>query len=255
MAITVTKRHNAGNNSAGTSWAFSPTSDFSSGSHAALFIAADNSSTNGDTNNISSVTDSLGNTWTKYQGPLYDPGSANQGVQGGVFSTPMDAGTITTSTTITVNFGASTTAKGAVLFEVTPTTGYKIVYSASGDDTAGATTTAPSMVTGTITANNLVICGVFAEYGSDYSITFDSDTSNGSWSSGYQGTVGTGTTGITVFVQYKVVTGTATQTHNMTTNSMDVHASWIEFSEIPASAGLIIGGKINNGLTLGRIIR
>ena len=83
----------------------------------------------------------------------------------------------------------------------------------------------------------------------------DSDTARGSWSSRTSIGVGTEVSGVKLSTQYKVVTGTGTQTFNVSvTFSCDMTGSWIELSEVPASAGLIIGGKINSGLTHGRII-
>lgn len=253
MAITATVRYSNGGTSSETAFTFSPSSNFTAGTFAVLFVAADNSATNGASNNITSVTDSLGNTWTKYQGPLYDPGLANQGIQGGVFTTSMDAGTITTSTAISVNFGAATTAKVVVLHEVAPTTGYRIVYSSSGDGT-GTTNALFSETTGSITANNIVLCVCFIE-GNYGLMDADSDTTRGSWSSRTALGVGTSTLGVRLSTQYKVVTGTGTQTFDVSVpTTVDMIGSWIELSEVPASAGLIIGGKINSGLTLGRIV-
>lgn len=253
MAITATVRYSNGGTSSETAFTFSPSSNFTAGTFAVLFVAADNSATNGASNNITSVTDSLGNTWTKYQSPLYDPGSANQGIQGGVFTTSMDAGTITTSTSISVNFGDATAAKAVVLHEVTPTAGYRIVYSSSGDG-SGTTSVSFSETTGSITANNIVLCACFME-GNYNLFAEDSDTTRGSWSSRTAIGVGTLASGVKLSTQYKVVTGTGTQTFDVSvTTSCDMVGSWIELSEVPASAGLIIGGKINSGLTHGRII-
>jgi len=253
MAITATVRYSNGGTSSETAFTFSPASDFTAGSFAVMFVAADNSAAGGASNNITSVTDSLGNTWTKYQSPLYDPESANQGIQGGVFTTSMDAGTITTSTAISVNFGDATTAKVVVLHEVTPTTGYRIVYSSSGNGN-GTTNAMFSEITGSITANNIVLCVCFMEGNYDLNAA-DSDTARGSWSSRTSIGVGTEVSGVKLSTQYKVVTGTGTQTFNVSvTFSCDMTGSWIELSEVPASAGLIIGGKINSGLTHGRII-
>lgn len=253
MAITATVRYSNGGTSSETAFTFSPSSNFTAGTFAVLFVAADNSATNGASNNITSVTDSLGNTWTKYQSPLYDPGSANQGIQGGVFTTSMDAGTITTSTTISVNFESVIAAKVVVLHEVAPTTGYRIVYSSSGDG-SGTTSELFSETTGSITANNIVLCACFMEgyYPLGYA---DSDTTRGNWSSRTSIGAGALTSGVNLVTQYKVVTGTGTQTFNVSVSLVcDMTGSWIELSEVPASAGLIIGGKINNGLTFGRII-
>lgn len=253
MAITATVRYSNGGTSSETAFTFSPASDFTVGTFAVLFVAADNSATNGASNNIDSVTDSLGNTWTKYQSPLYDPGSANQGIQGAVFTTDMYAGVITTSTVISVNFGQATVAKVAALYEVTPDTGYRIVYSSSGNSSA-ATNVVFSETTGSITVNNIVICAYFIE--GNYSLNpEDSDTTRGNWSARTSPGVGSGTSGVKLSTQYKVVTDTGTQTFDVSVaTSCDAIGSWIQLSEVPASAGLIMSGKVISGLTHGRII-
>lgn len=232
MAITINKMVDAGNNASSTSWAPTIDANSAAGSFLVLFVAADNSSSGGSTNNITSVTDSLGNTWTKQQGPVYDTGSANNGIQGAIFTTPMDAGVVLTSSTVTINFGDSTTAKAFLMFEVVPDTGYRIEYVQSGDDTAGATTSSPSLTTGTITSGNVVFGAFFCEYGSGASATQDSDTTNGSWSTYESALGGVGTTGVTVYAQHKIVTGTGTQTYNITFTSTDIHGSWIELAEV-----------------------
>lgn len=253
MAITATVRYGSGNTSSETTFTFSPSTNFNAGSFAVMFVAADNSAAGGASNNITSVTDSLGNTWTKRQGPLYDPGLANQGIQGAVFTTSMDSGTLTTSATISVNFGDATVAKAALIYDVTPTSGYRIVYLSSGNGN-GTTNSLFSETTGSITANNIVLCACYQE--GNYGVNAaDSDTTRGSWSSLIMTTIGVGSSPVTVYSQSKVVTGTGTQTFDVSfIASADMIGSWVELSEVPASAGLIIGGKINNGLTFGRII-
>ena len=65
MAIATTARGTYTNSTAATTSTFSPSGNFAAGSWAALFVSADNASSGGSTNDINTVTDSLGNTWTK----------------------------------------------------------------------------------------------------------------------------------------------------------------------------------------------
>lgn len=61
MALTGTDRGTGTHKTSASSFTLNPGSNFTAGALAVLCIAADNSSTGGSTNNISSVTDSLGN--------------------------------------------------------------------------------------------------------------------------------------------------------------------------------------------------
>lgn len=231
MAITATARGTYTDNAGSTTSTFSPSGNFASGSWAVIFIAADNSASAGGSNNITSVTDDLGNTWTKRNNALYDPGAANAGVQGASFTCPMDKGPLTTSTVITVTFGAATTADCGVLWEVTPSAGWQLAYGTGAVGTGSATTT-PTVTTSSITSGNIVFGGLFNEEGTGQVVTGDADASSGSWSTQQTAAIGTGATGMVVQSQYKVVTGTATQTFNPTLGtSSDVILGWISMFE------------------------
>src|SRR5678815_994066 len=110
----------------------SPASNFAAGATAVLCVAADNSSSGGATNDFTTVTDTLGNTWTKQQAPVFDNGAASAGVQGAIYTTQQNGGTLTTSTTITVSFGSSPVAKTWTLTEVTPAGGKSADIRTSG---------------------------------------------------------------------------------------------------------------------------
>lgn len=236
MAITGTDRGTGSDNTAALTFTLSPASNFSSGTLAVLVVAVDNADTRGEAHSTFTVTDTSGNTWTLRISPLYDPGAASTGIEGAIFTTAQNGGTLTTGTTITVTFDASTTAKAWTLMEVAPTSGYAITY-VTGASGAGIATNTPSITTGSITSGNMVIGGMFNEYGTTQVVTEDADTSNGSWSTQQTAAVGSAASGITVASQRKVVTATATQTYNPTLSLFsDVIMGWIELSETALSA-------------------
>jgi hypothetical protein len=231
MAITGTDRGAAAISTNATTGTFSPASNFAAGSWAVCCIGLNNSNTNGIAYSIFTVTDSLGNTWTKRISPLNDPALANAGVEAAIFTTSMDGGTLTTGTTITITTNVATVARVVTLMEVIPTGGSTIGYVTGASSTATSAT--PSIITGSITSGNMVVAAFFVEFGSDLIITQDADTTNGSWSAQQSTTVGGSLlTGLSMASQRKVVTATATQTYNPTlSSSEDLCIGWIELNE------------------------
>lgn len=239
MAITGTDRGTGTHNTSASSFTLSPSGNFAAGSFAVLVVSADNSASGGSSNNFTTVTDTNSNTWTLRQSPLFDNGAANAGVQGAIYTTPMDGGTLTTGSTITVNFGAATVAKAWTLSEVVPTSGSKIVYVTGGVNT-GTTGTAPTVTTGSITNGNMVVGALFNEQGTGQTVTQDGDSTNGAWSAQQTAEIGTTAAGMSVSSQRKVVTSTAAQTFNPTLGvSSDVILAWVELSELVNVTGTL----------------
>lgn len=247
MALTATNRGSGTNNSANTSWTVTPGSNFTAGALGVLCVAADNGASGGSTNDLgATLTDSLGNIWYKRQAPLFDNGAASAGVQGAIYTSNLSAGAPTTSTTITVTTGASATAKTWTLTEWTAAAGSQAVYLTGGTAT-GATTTAGgayNVTTGTIEVGDGVTCTVAMEAGTTQTLTGDSDTTNGSWSTQQYNEIGSTTSGSAIGSQSKVQTTTAsTQGYNpVTTLACDAVGAWISVREVPikklATAGV-----------------
>lgn len=233
MALTKTGRGTNANTVAGTSFGLSPESNFTAGALAVLCVSADNSVTGGATNNITGVTDSLGNVWRSRQLSICDPGAANAGVQGGIFTTDQSAGALTTGTTITVTFADSTPAKAWALNEVTAAAGSSAMALTGGNGAAQFAATAPTVTTGTIDVNDMVF-GMVAIEGGGAVVTADADTTNGNWSAVQYPWTGSSSGGIGVVVQAKLQTTTAsTQTFNPTLNvARDLVCSWISVREV-----------------------
>ncbi len=230
MALTGTDRGTGTHNTSATTFTLSPGSNFAAGM-AVLVIAADNSSAGGSTENFVSVTDTLGNAWLERLAIVYDPGAANAGVQGAVYTTIQTAGTLTTGTTITVTFGVATTAKAWTLMEVTSGANDEVwfVNAAAGANHTGTTPTVTSLP---ILEANMIIGVLFNEQGTGQTITQDSDSTNGSWSTQQTAEVGTTAAGMSVASQRKVVTATATQSYNPTLGvSSDSAIAWVQLTQ------------------------
>jgi hypothetical protein len=239
MALTGTTRGSGTNNTGAASFSFNPATNFSANLNtcAILFVAADNSSSAGATNDFTTVTDdrSGGSKWTPLQLPIFDNGAASAGVQGAIFMCPT-ASNISTIVNITVNFGSSPTAKTWWLMEIVPGVGKTVTY-LQGGVTAGATTTTPSVVTNSITSGNLVACSIFQEAGTTQTITVDdSDSTNGNWANSnvsQLAKIGTTTSGSVINGNWKVVTANGAQTYNVTLGiSSDLIGAWVEFQEV-----------------------
>jgi hypothetical protein len=233
VAIVGTSRGAGTNNVLGFSFTFSPASNFgNANSWGVLNLSCDNAESGGVAMASILVTDSLGNTWVRRVSPLYDPGTANQGVEGGQFTCLQDKGLLLTSTVITVTTSVQVQAKAWTLEEVTPSTGFQIQYVTGGVNTGSATTT-PTVTTGSITSGDMVIGALFNEQGTGQTVTGDADATNGSWSAQQTAEIGSTAGGQSVSSQRKVVTATATQQYNPTLGvSSDVILSWIQLTEV-----------------------
>ena len=236
MAITGTDRGTAYINTNATTGTFSPASNFAAGSLAVCCIALNNTNTNGDAYSTFTLTDTLGNTWTRRISPLYDPAGANAGVEGAIFTSPMNGGTLATGTVLTITTNVATTRRAVTLMEVVPTDGSTISY-VNGAVGNGSNTTSPTITTGSITSGDMVIGATFNEW-EEAPTTQDTDSTNGSWSTAQSNGGGTTSAGMWVSSQRKVVTATATQTYNVTLNNSDVILGWIQLTETGSSPNI-----------------
>lgn len=234
MALTGSFRGTGTHNTAASSFDLSPVTNFANATSAGvLVISVDNSQGGGAAHNTFTVTDSLGNTWTRVADPLYDPGSASAGVEGAMFFSDLAQGLPQTTDTITVTFGTNVTAKAWVLWEIVSSNGTGVQF-VTGNKNTGAATATPTVTTGTLEVDNIVVCGLFNERGTDQTVTGDSDTTNGTWSSNRTTEIGSTTSGQTVASQVKTITSQGTVTYNPTLGvSSDVILAWIQLQETP----------------------
>ena len=227
-AITVTARGSGNNGTSATSVNISPATTIAAGSMGVICIAVNNAGSGGaSTICAASMTDSVGNLWTERQNGLYDNGAANAGVEIAVYTATIST-QVTSSDTITVSFSTATSAKAWAVWELS-VAGGKVAQYVTGAIGTGSTTGTPTITTGSITSGDAVVGLGGSE--SDDTWTGDSDTTNGSWSTKQSNANGTGTSGMSVISQVKVVSATATQTYNPTLTSCDVILGWISVTE------------------------
>src|SRR5678815_1928593 len=236
MALTITARGTGTHNTSASSFTLSPGSNFAAGATAVLCVAADNSSSGGATNDFTTVTDSLGNTWTKRQSPVFDNGAASAGVQGAIYDTLQNVGTLQTSTVITVNFGSSPVAKTWTITEIAPAAGKAAKFRTGADKSAGATGTA---LTGgaspTVNIGEVLVACFYMEAGTTQSVSAaDTDTTNGSWTTNQYAEIGSTTSGSCIISQAKLqTTANSTQTYDVTVGiSSDYHGSYAIYQEL-----------------------
>src|SRR6185295_8457523 len=157
MALVGTDRGSNNLNTAATTVAIAPGSNFDQATFAVLCLAYDNAGS-AAADPYSSISDNKSNTWTSRQAALYDPGAASAGATLRIFTSPMEKAALTTSDTITVSFGANTpTAKSWTLHQVTSDSPYGVVGYVTGNVNAGAGTGTPTVTTTSITSGDMVI--------------------------------------------------------------------------------------------------
>lgn len=218
MALTVSQAGNNYRTSSGSSVVVSSVTA-AVGDVLVVVIGADNNGISG-VSSISSVTDSASNSYTLQSSTTNSPSAtAADGVTLAFYTTTLNAAL--NSGSVTVNLSPNTAEVGVLVWRVVPAVNERIDVSEVG---AGATGTGTShtITSGSVGINSVVIGGVGIESSSG-TITGDSDTTNGTWSSAYQQTQ----SNIKVSSQYKAVTATATQTFNGTNTSSDWAANYL----------------------------
>lgn len=255
MAITSTDRGAGSNGAAGTTInaATALTGTMSAGNTGVLVISMDNANgaIGANTTQLSSTggsyTDSKGNVW--YMRTNGFGGTANTNAEGAILSSLLTS-SLASSDTLTITFAVSTTAKAWTFTELsTNVTGASVVYAASAIASNTAATTAPTITSGTIDKNDVIVGAGFAE--NDDIWTADSDTSNGSWSTAQHSAGGGGTTSsVTVITQTKVATAYATQIYNPTlSSSSDARCGWAKFAEADSRARALASNSTGEGTT------
>jgi hypothetical protein len=230
MALTGTNRGTGGNNTAATSIAIVPPQNFTANTLAVLALAYDNSGTQG-ADPYTSITDNAGNTWTSRANGLNDPGAASAGSTIRIFTSFVT--NLQTTNTITVSFNSSTTAKSWTLTEFSSnTSGFLASYLSSLGATTGTSTSVFSQITSQ-SVNNILFAA-FANEG-NATVTGDSSTVNGTWSTLQTINNGTGTSGMQTGSQYKLLTATGNIGWNVTLSaSGDWTCTGITINEVSA---------------------
>ena len=170
---------------------------------------------------------------------LNDPGAASAGL-----CTRVNAYRVTTAinsgTNISISWTGTVVVRAFVMVKVNSNTGgmiasYRTNHGATGTNVVASAT--PALTTPSVTNGELVLCWAGCEYG--VNLTGDADTTNGTWGTIVTTFNGSTTSGISVGVQGKVVTATATQAFNPTDggNVTDWILGALLFTEAPAATG------------------
>src|ERR1051325_8527276 len=107
MALTVTDRGTGSSSTAATSMTFAPSSNMTAGALGLLSTALDTAGASGPPPAApASFTDAKGNTWTRRQNPIFDPGAASAGVELAIYTATLTAALLTTDTS-TINWASA----------------------------------------------------------------------------------------------------------------------------------------------------
>ena len=185
-----------------------------------VFVAADNNGTNGAATLTTTMTDSGGvNVYTNRGGLINnDPGAARAGCTMSMWTCKVTSALA--GATITSNYSPNTTSKVIGAYRVQPGAGQTLNFVSVG---AGATGSSTTQSSGTVSVDGgqgveWIIFGANA-IETNTTITGDSDTTNGNWSTQLTATANTGTdlTSMAASAQWKIPTATGNQDRASTT--------------------------------------
>jgi hypothetical protein len=197
---------------------------------------------NSGTLNLSSVTDSAGNTYTERATRQYTP---FPGIGGcfGVYTTEVTSDI--TNGQVTVNLSSSSANKAVQVYRFRPGTGEFASY-IEGATFAGSTATSHSVPSISVTDADTIFC--FAGISDDSTWTGDSDTTNGSWSTLVTRIAASATPDVNLSSQYKTVTATGNQTWTVTGPSRPGVPGYIILrSDVPSSIEALAGSYAITG--------
>jgi hypothetical protein len=227
--LTITGRGTVQSATSSTTFICSPSSTISAGSLATLHLAVPNAGGAGDTKIFTqaTVTDSVGNTWTRQLDTLYDPGAVNTGVELAVYTSTL-ATQLTSSNNVTFTLSTAATDKLGIFYEVGGTHPTFVAAGSTSDGlTSGQNGTAISTVSNSLPTGDGVIafCGILTN--SALAAT-DTDTTNGTWSAGQT----TNTVARRMASQFKIVTGPGQQSYDVVAAIGTAwQAAWIQVSD------------------------
>jgi hypothetical protein len=238
MALTISAVTPTPTNRTSTATTFVLTSvgaAFAENDFMVLCIAADNSGAAGAALNVTSVTDTRGNTYVERVNQFFDNGVADAGVENAIY-TALITNAIAATEDVTITFNVSVPAVAVTIWKVACDATTRAVYvtGAAGTGIASAT---PSVTTSSLTAGDTVFGHCAIETNAAVT-TPDADVSNGSWSAHNTAVADTTVllTSVRSSSQYKTVTGTATQVYNLGITSADTMIGWVSIrpETIPA---------------------
>lgn len=225
--LTISDLGNAGSTSSTATLVTGSTITAASGDMLVALVAADNNGASGVAS-LTSVQDSQSNTWTQRALINYTPGSsAADGATLGIFTATVS--NALSSGTVTANFSPNTTSKAMEVYLASPSAGCSVaVIDADSTGNTGSSTV-PFANTVSVTSGDTIFATAAIEDRGG-TVTADSDTTNGNWSTIINRLGDTGSAGTSQFSssQYKTVNATGNQTWNISVpSSRDWAASYL----------------------------
>lgn len=218
-SITVTARGTTASNASSSTTFPSgiiPSGTLAAGNTGVLCVSADNAGNN-LANMPASVTDSQGNVWYLIREAVHAltaGAGCNVGEYFSLITTPLTA-----SDNIPFTFTLAVTAKTALIWEVAPSAGNRVIPLGGGQfkNNAYSASGAPTLTSTDVISNGILLMAFGGVENSDI-WTADANATNGTYSTSQHTGIGTGAAGQAIISQYKIVTaGGATQTYAPTT--------------------------------------
>jgi hypothetical protein len=214
MPLTITAAGTGNSATSTATLAFDCGASFAVGDRIVVVAASDNAGTSG-ARSMTTCADVKGHTYLLLNDNLRDPGAASAGCHLRTWIATVTSAMVTTDD-ITISFSPNTTSKAAAVWKVVHDTsigetGVTLVTYADG---TGASNTTFSLTASALQAGYTMIGAAAIERLG--TITADTDTDRGSWSSAQTVVGSTGTTGtsMTVTTQFKTVTTQGDQTYS-----------------------------------------
>jgi hypothetical protein len=235
MPLTITEAGTANSIVLGATIAVSSVTA-SVGDWLVVAVAADNNGTLG-VSSVSSITDSVGNTYTLRSDTTYDPGAAAAGATLAIYTAAVTVALA--AGTVTVNLSPDTTSEAVIIYRVQPGTEETVTFRAAGPGVTGTDVAAAITATGVLNRNTIFS---FAAHETVGAVTGDSDTTGGTWSAAYTDVANTGTiaTSMRVSGQFKTVNATGDQTCDWTTaGTRDFAVNYLILYPVLSSARMV----------------
>lgn len=214
------------NKTAASTWVFNSAVAGSSGQAHIICIAMDNIGTtsDGDKNDILSITDAAGNTYTQAGEFSNVQSGAGTGATVGIFYSTLSSA-ITTSTSITITFSAATsTAKCAAqgIFSMTSGNVLSCVTAANNTLPNDGADAGSLQLNGTVTSREYIFLRASAIENSSYT-----NTTTASWSPFVTGTTnvtsgGGAASNMAMFTEYRILTSTFPTASDPTVGAADI---------------------------------
>ena len=178
-----------------------------------VLIAASNSGTSG-ASCITDVTTTGGNTFTQRSIVNRDPGNVDDGTTLGMFTCLVTAAL--SSATLSINYSPNCLMSAAICYRVQPAAGSFVEFRSVAAGTSGSAATY-QWTSDAVSVGDTVIMAAAIE--TDDTITPDSDTTGGSWSTIYTRLLDSGLDGScqTITSQHKTLTNTTSPVWDIST--------------------------------------